>query len=290
MLVTAPPCGTPEGYRWHCGHGEERDQACKDAIAAYNRARRRGEPPPKWIRPPTPPDPSLCGTRRGYRQHARLGEAACEACRVANIRGGQQRDVPCAGGCGRLLWGGKGNGSRPESERMCQECRKATGRPNRLRTRPNRPSHRLQDFGEVFCRYCGQAFRAWRPGMRFCSPEHRQAWRNARWSRFGDEEKYRARSMARKRGRRPSPEAAERLARRQAEYASREHRLGRRAALAAAGPETPCARCREPLGETVELAPSSLHYDHRDDRSGYLGLSHGPCNVKAGARRSWVAA
>lgn len=30
-------------------------------------------------------------------------------------------DVPCAGGCGRLLW--RGPGSLPEGKRMCRQCR-----------------------------------------------------------------------------------------------------------------------------------------------------------------------
>ncbi|MFF7842842.1 hypothetical protein ACFZC6_29215 [Streptomyces ossamyceticus] len=32
-------------------------------------------------------------------------------------------DTPCAGGCGRLLWGG--TGSLPAGRRMCWDCRRA---------------------------------------------------------------------------------------------------------------------------------------------------------------------
>jgi hypothetical protein len=47
----------------------------------------------------------------------------------------------------------------------------------------------------------------------------------------------------------------------------------------------PCARCRLPLGPDVYRNPSAIHYDHRDDRGGYLGLSHDRCNREAGARK-----
>jgi len=30
-------------------------------------------------------------------------------------------NVPCAGTCGRLIWGGRG--SLPEGDRMCRDCR-----------------------------------------------------------------------------------------------------------------------------------------------------------------------
>lgn len=36
-------------------------------------------------------------------------------------------DAPCAGGCGKLLWGGRG--SLPDGERMCRPCRALHGRP-----------------------------------------------------------------------------------------------------------------------------------------------------------------
>lgn len=39
----------------------------------------------------------------------------------------RQPDAPCAGGCGRLLWGG--SGSLPAGERTCRACRKAGSTP-----------------------------------------------------------------------------------------------------------------------------------------------------------------
>jgi hypothetical protein len=41
-----------------------------------------------------------------------------------------------------------------------------------------------------------------------------------------------------------------------------------------------CVRC----GIPIELG-SPFHLDHRDDRLGYLGVSHAGCNLKAAARR-----
>jgi hypothetical protein len=46
-------------------------------------------------------------------------------------------------------------------------------------------------------------------------------------------------------------------------------------------PDHPCTRCGKPLGP---MGPG-LHYDHRDDRSGYAGFAHARCNVRAGARK-----
>lgn len=40
----------------------------------------------------------------------------------------------------------------------------------------------------------------------------------------------------------------------------------------------PCVRCHQPLGPMS----SALHYDH-DEHGGYLGFSHGSCNLRAGA-------
>jgi hypothetical protein len=78
---------------------------------------------------------------------------------------------------------------------------------------------------------------------------------------------------------RPTVSDAERLRRRQ--YASPEHRNGRAAALAVATPTDPCARCFLPLGPEVLHSPDTLHYDHNEERDGYLGLSHGLCNERA---------
>ena len=42
-------------------------------------------------------------------------------------------DTPCAGGCGRLLWGGRG--SRPAGERTCRECCAAGREPKPRKVR-----------------------------------------------------------------------------------------------------------------------------------------------------------
>lgn len=60
-----------------------------------------------------------------------------------------------------------------------------------------------------------------------------------------------------------------------------EHRKARLAAAVLHWESDPCARCGESLGPMG----SNLHYDHNEDRTGYLGFSHAACNVRDGARR-----
>lgn len=69
----------------------------------------------------------------------------------------------------------------------------------------------------------------------------------------------------------------------------RTHDRTRATHLRRATPTTPCARCSHPLGEHYRTA----HLDHTDDRTGYLGLSHGTpcptcgvtCNLSAAGRK-----
>ncbi|MCP2339179.1 hypothetical protein [Actinomadura rupiterrae] len=58
------------------------------------------------------------------------------------------------------------------------------------------------------------------------------------------------------------------------------HQTLRRQLLAdlAACPGQPCTRCGHPM-----YPDQALHLDHEDDRSGYRGLAHAACNVRAGA-------
>jgi hypothetical protein len=72
--------------------------------------------------------------------------------------------------------------------------------------------------------------------------------------------------------------------RRRREYASPEHIEGRARAMKRATPMTKCARCRLPLGRDLIDRPDLIHYDHTDDRAGYLGLSHELCNKRAGGQ------
>lgn len=44
---------------------------------------------------------------------------------------------------------------------------------------------------------------------------------------------------------------------------------------------TPCARCGIPL-----RTGDDVHLDHREDRSGWIGLSHALCNLQAGAAKA----
>lgn len=69
--------------------------------------------------------------------------------------------------------------------------------------------------------------------------------------------------------------------RRRREYASPGHIEGRARAMARATPMTKCARCKLPLGRDLVDRPHLIHYDHTDDRTGYLGLSHDLCDKRA---------
>jgi hypothetical protein len=66
------------------------------------------------------------------------------------------------------------------------------------------------------------------------------------------------------------------------------HSKARAAAALRHQPSDPCARCGHALGP---MGPW-LHWDHNDQRTGYLGFSHGrrrcpycgrKCNIRAGA-------
>lgn len=68
------------------------------------------------------------------------------------------------------------------------------------------------------------------------------------------------------------------------------HRFARAAAALRHQPSDLCARCGHALGP---MGPW-LHFDHTDERDGYLGFSHGGrdcpvcrarCNLKAGAQK-----
>ena len=65
--------------------------------------------------------------------------------------------------------------------------------------------------------------------------------------------------------------------RQQRGYDATHDRARRRAARTVVG--TPCARCGVPI-----KAGEAWHYDHNDDRTGYLGPSHARCNTSAGGK------
>jgi hypothetical protein len=79
-------------------------------------------------------------------------------------------------------------------------------------------------------------------------------------------------------------------AKRRREYHSHEHVDGRARAMKTATPMTKCARCRLPLGRDLIERPDLIEYDHRDDRDGYLGLSHQLCNRRAAGRKAQAMA
>lgn len=67
---------------------------------------------------------------------------------------------------------------------------------------------------------------------------------------------------------------------RSAEYGAA-HAKARKTAAARHQPTDPCTRCGHPLGPMGR----HLHYDHADDRTGYLGFAHARCNWQAGAAK-----
>lgn len=66
---------------------------------------------------------------------------------------------------------------------------------------------------------------------------------------------------------------------RQKDYGPK-HQAERLARLREFTPGDPCARCGDPMTGPL----STIHLDHTDDRTGYLGLSHAACNLGAAGR------
>jgi hypothetical protein len=97
----------------------------------------------------------------------------------------RRRDVPCAAGCGRLLWGGgTSKGGLPAGQHTCADCRKRGLGPHRVtltceacgkrhpfvggRSRPKLcPSCRPR-----LCVICGVEFKRTYNGQRTCGPAH----------------------------------------------------------------------------------------------------------------------
>lgn len=75
-------------------------------------------------------------------------------------------DTPCAGGCGKILWGGRG--SLPPGERMCRPCRTAAG------------GWRQSAMPMLQCPVCGGLFRRNNPRQQTCSVECGVSLRNQR--------------------------------------------------------------------------------------------------------------
>ena len=70
-------CGTISGYTTHHVKGELRCQDCKDAVAAYERRRRRD-------RGISPPGVAECGTYSGFTSHNKRRETPCRSCMDAH--------------------------------------------------------------------------------------------------------------------------------------------------------------------------------------------------------------
>lgn len=76
----------------------------------------------------------------------------------------QRPDVLCAGGCGKLLW--RGRGSRPPGEATCRACRKVKSVP--YQHQPDWVPKR-QGLRKI-CSVCGTSFRT-KTGRRTCSEQ-----------------------------------------------------------------------------------------------------------------------
>lgn len=136
--------------------------------------------------------------------------------------------------------------SRPQGQARCLPCRRAN--PTRARwTAKTLP-----------CQQCHDVFTQRRSGQLYCSTVCRDSRRGHRF-----------RTITTRKG-----NTAERG------YGT-QHQAARRAAAALHTPSDPCSRCGQPLGPMSR----HLHYDHTDDRTGYLGFSHAACNQLAAARR-----
>lgn len=62
-----------------------------------------------------------------------------------------------------------------------------------------------------------------------------------------------------------------------------QHQAARAWALSHYQQGQPCTRCGQAMWETD---PRSLHLDHSDDRTHYLGLAHPTCNTRAGQAKA----
>jgi hypothetical protein len=138
-----------------------------------------------------------------------------------------------------------GRGALPAGQRICRACRKQHGIP----TSPGRPSTRI----EITCQRCGTMFEG-RPERKYCS----QACGHA----------------AHRPARKPSRTTTQR-------GYGWQHQKARAAAIARFVDGDPCARCGQPMHGD----PRALQLDHSDDRTGYRGLAHAVCNLRAGARK-----
>lgn len=65
------------------------------------------------------------------------------------------------------------------------------------------------------------------------------------------------------------------------------HRKARALAFKNLPEHSPCVRCGKPMWKWSKdkQGKSALHYDHNDNRTGYLGFSCRDCNVRAGASK-----
>lgn len=75
-------------------------------------------------------------------------------------------------------------------------------------------------------------------------------------------------------------------------YGYRDHQKPRAQAFAALPEWSPCCRCHRTMWKWAkdERGRSALHWDHNDQRDGYLGFAHDTCNRKAGAANGGRAA
>jgi len=80
MARELKPCGTNAAYARHVEAGEQPCEACKEAHAAYNRARYRVMSGPAYY-------PAArrtgCGSPNGYQRHRRRREDVCPECQAA---------------------------------------------------------------------------------------------------------------------------------------------------------------------------------------------------------------
>lgn len=70
------PCGTIAAYARHVRRDEPIDEACREAMRAYQRVRRTGSTEARELQP--------CGTNAAYARHLNHAEEPCAPCREAH--------------------------------------------------------------------------------------------------------------------------------------------------------------------------------------------------------------
>src|SRR6266702_1480996 len=173
--------------------------------------------------------------------------------RMNGLRPPVASDSLCAQ-CGKVVSGG--GASLPPGKRTCRECRRGD----------YPPGTRRGVLLPLVCVHCGKEFE--RHVRAHVARNHGPQWYCSRKCVALDAPDYDG-----------GETAAKWRAWKKSHQYGYDHVLLRRELLAELQDGDPCARCGESMFRT-----QTLHLDHTDDRTGYLGLSHAECNIRAASR------